>query len=396
VSPSTARTLGEWLANPDWLRAPEIVIPCLAVEGRVSLLSGREKIGKSTLAAGAASAASRGSDVLGGQVPEPIRSIWYATDERVSDTLRRFDAMGAARDGIVINDKPRTVPELLDALAHDLDDFPDVGVVWVDTLSRILASSGVDPNSSREVEPVIAKLVDCLHGENVAGVLLYHTGKGGREYRGSTAIGATVDDVLTLRKRGQADDDDFDDEAADDGRRLLVQDGRNLRGRIQLSFRDGVYRPYEETSSPRERITDALRINGPVIGHAELTKLAGVRKAAGLHAIAELIAEGAIVESGRNLKLPVAPRERTPPALTFPGSTRFPDAGTAPEPTAEPKVPATSLVGSHFCREGVTETGTDSRRTREVNGVRQILRPTQHGDRWFVAEDHAPTEQTNG
>jgi hypothetical protein len=371
------------------LESPEIVIPYLAVEGRVSLLSGREKIGKSTLAAGAASAASQGSDVLGRAVPEPIRSLWYAVDEHSSDAVRRFKTLGAHLDGIVINDKPRTVSELLTAFERDLDTHDRVGVIWVDTLSRILAVSGVDANSAKEVEPAIAKVVDYLHDQNVAGVLLYHTGKSGREYRGSTAIGATVDDPLTLRKRGQSEEDDFDDDAADDGRRLLVQDGRNLRGRIQLSFRNGLYRLYEETSTPRERIMDALRNNGTVTGRAELTKLAGVRKSVGLRVIPELIAEGAIVESGRNLKLPIAPREPNPRAVAFNGSARFPDAGTAPEPTAEPNDPATSLVGSHFVREGVSETGTDSRPTRMVDGVSQILRPTRHGDFWFDAEDFA-------
>lgn len=364
---STARSLGDWLANTEFLRTPEIVIPSLVVEGRVSLLSGREKIGKSTLAAGAASAASRGSEVFGRPVHDRIRSLWYACDEHVSDAVRRFSTMGAAEDGIVINAAPRTADELLSAITHDLDAFPDIGVVWVDTLSRIFAGSGVDQNSSREVEPVLAQLVDYLHDQNIAGVFLYHTGKGGREYRGSTAIGATVDDVLTLRRRGHVEEDDFDDDDRDDGRRLLVQDGRNLRGRVHLTFSEGVYRLYDETHPPHERIMETLRDHGSATGRAELTKLAGVRKSAGLRAITELIAEGSVIETGRHLTLAVPKparvpvlslaREPTARSAGFPGSARFPEQGTTPEPAAELEFPAASLNGSQLGKEGVTETG---------------------------------------
>jgi hypothetical protein len=301
-TPSTARPLRSWLEDPELLRPPEIVIPHLAVEGRVSLLSGREKIGKSTLVAGAVTAASRGDEVLGVRLADPVRTLWYALDEPVADAVRRFSALGADPEGIVINAEPRTFCDLMVALERDLEAFDDVAVVVVDTFSRVLAVSGVDPNSSREVEPVIAKLVDLFHRQNVSANLLYHTGKGGKEYRGSTAIGATVDEVLTLRKRGQSDEDDFVEDDSDDGRRLLVQDGRNLRGRVQLAFRDGAYNLYEETAAPRDRIMQTIRDHGTVVGRAELVKLSGVRKSAGLKVIGELISSGAIIETGRQLK----------------------------------------------------------------------------------------------
>ena len=341
-SDSGARLLSDWLSNPENLRQPEMVIPHIAVEGCVSLLSGREKIGKSTLAAGAVAAASRGDAVLGVCLPDQRRTLWYTNDERVDFTVRRFQALLANPDGLVINDRPRQFSELLDTLARDLETFPDVGVVVVDTFSRVLAVSGVDPDRSAQVEPVMAKLVDFFHAQNVAAVLLYHTGKPGREYRGSTAIGAGVDEILTLRRRGQSEEDDFDEASSDDGRRLLVQDGRTLRGRIQLTFRDGLYHLFEETSQPRQRIEQTLRDHGTVSGRAELTKLAGVRKQLGLKIIGELIGSGAIVEWGRQL--------RVGSSL----SPQFPDKGTNTEPLQEPLL----MSGSHSGGGGVTETGT--------------------------------------
>lgn len=380
VVESSARFLGDWLADTELLQPPEVVIPHLAVEGRASLVSGREKIGKTTLVAGAVGGASRGEPVLGTPLTDNIRTLWFALDEPVADTVRRFAILGSAHDGILINAEPRTCGELMDALERDLETFPDVGVVVVDTLSRVLATSGIDPNSSREVEPAIARLVDFFHRQNVAAILLYHTGKGGREYRGSTAIGATVDEVLTLRRRGQGEEDDFEEDGSDDGRRVLIQDGRNLRGKLQLTYRNGVYSLYEETSQPREKILAALRDHGVVTGRAELAKLAVVRKSDGLATIRELIGSGHIIESGKNLKLGSS------------GSAEFPQGGTAPEPAREPARP----IGSHSSNPHPAETGTEDRgeawepedprpgKPRRINnGVTEVLRATQHGDRWF-------------
>lgn len=350
---SSARLLRDWLANPELLQLPEITIPYLAVEGRVTLLSGREKIGKSTLVGCAVAAASRGERVLSAPLIQSVSCLWYALDEPVADTVRRFDNLGADVTRIAINDEPRTASELLAALEIDLAHFIGIDLVVVDTLSKLITMSGVEPNSAREVEPIIAGLADFFHRENVSAILNYHTGKGGREYRGSTAIGANVDEVLTLRKRGQAEEDDFDEDSSDDGRRLLVQDGRNLRGRVQLTCVDGVYQLYEDTNSPRTRILDTLRDHGTVPGRAELAKLAGVRKAVGLKIIGSLIAESAIIEKGRSLKVS--------PSFRADGSARFPDEGTAPEPSREPSPPALNLFGSRFRNPPLTEVGTDDR-----------------------------------
>lgn len=378
TEPSTARTLRHWLADPAILTPPPIVVPHLAVEGRVSLLSGREKIGKSTLVGGAIADASQGRDVLGATMVAPVRALWYAIDEPVADAVRRFEALGAEPDGIVINDRPRTISELMAALECDLAAHQDVQVVVLDTLSRMLAVSGVDPNASKEVEPALARFVDFFHARNIAAILLYHTGKGGREYRGSTAIGAVVDEILTLRRRGQVEEDDFDDEVADDGRRLLVQDGRTLRGRLHLTCVGGVYQPYRDSDSLREKLLSALRDHGSARSRAELTKLAGVRKEKGLKEIAAMIAEGAILERTSRLTLPMSPsspispvpsggadRQREPSLGTAtvgassPSSDRFPAGGTGPEPPSGTEHRQVNGVGSRSRNPHPGERGTD-------------------------------------
>lgn len=397
--PSTAHTLEYWLSDPELLRAPLVAIPHLALEGRVTLLSGREKVGKSTLVAGAVARASRGEPVLGVDVPNPVRTIWYALDEPLADAVRRFDALGADPEGVIINSAPRTVTELLSAIESDLRAFDGVDVITVDTLSRILAASRIDANDARQVEPVIAEIVDLCHGENLSAILKYHTGKAGREYRGSTSIGATVDEILTLRRRGQSEHDDFDDDGADDGRRLLVQDGRNLRGRIHLACVNGVYSPYDDAHPPRERILALLSEGTPIKSRSECAKLAHVQKAKGLAILSELIAEGVVVESAGVLRLAdrFPPRaaatalEPLPNASRFRGSERFSERGTTPEPTSGTGSSPTDPTGSRSGTPPSPETGTARarpRRTIERDGreVQQELRPTAHGDVWLDAD----------
>lgn len=302
---SKARTLGELLTNPELLRVPGVVIPFLVVEGRISLLSGREKSGKSTLVAHCLAAASRGNPVLGTAIPRPVKTLWYAIDEPLSDAVRRFAGLRADGSAIILNDTPRTLDELLNALILDLEQHPDVSLVVIDTLSKLIAMAGIDSSSSYELEPFMIRLCERLRAHGVAAILLYHTSKSGKEFRGSTCIGATVDEVLTLRRRGKSEEqEDFDAEPdAADGRRKLVRDGRNLRGDVQLDFVNGVYQLYADTTSPRSNLLNTLRDEGSVSGRSALCRAAGVRKQVGLQLIAALVAEGAITEHGSVLKI---------------------------------------------------------------------------------------------
>lgn len=373
---STARRLGDWLSDKALLIPPDEIIPRLVVSGRVTLLSGREKVGKSTLVAGAVTAASLGAPVLGVALDRPRQTLWYAIDEPIADTARRFESLGADMQRIIINTDPRTQSELLAALDIDLATFAGVDLVVVDTLSRVFSASGVNPNQAHEVEPLLSRLVDFVHSQGVAAILLYHTGKAGKEYRGSTGIGAVVDDILTLRRRGATEEDDFDDDAADDGRRLLVRVGRNLKGRIQLSCVGGVYGIYEDAFPLRTRLLETLRTHDSVRTHADLVKFAGVRKADGMRTVNELIAAGAISNGARGqlrltpfglaelgARVPVVPasfagREPNADNTQFPSSLWFPEGGTDAEPFAEPTASADSTLGSRSVHPPHPEMGT--------------------------------------
>lgn len=338
VRESSARTLGECLN--DLRPPPPVLVPYVAIAGCCTLLSGREKSGKSTLTAQLVADASQGRPVLGVPMPEPVTTLWYAIDESPHDTVRRFAALDADLSRVIVNEHPRTVAELLAHLTADLAKFPDVSLVVVDTLSRLLST--VKANAADQVEPVLWRLVDAFRQHDRAAVLLYHTGKSGMEYRGSTAIGATVDEILTLRRRGEETDDD-DAEEDDDGRRKLVQRGRHLNGRIQLAYTAGRYGLLDDVNPPRERILRALE-DGPAKSRNDLAKRAKGNRKAVLAAIEELYRSGEILETGTGLTL-----ARVVPAASGTSSTgnqsetgpvpRFPPVppvGTSREPVREP------------------------------------------------------------
>jgi len=348
---SPARSLGDLLADPSLLVEPEILIPFLAVTNRTTLLSGREKSGKSTLTAQLVADATRGRDVLGIPIPAPRSVLWYSIDEPLGDTVRRFQGLDADLTRLFISDAPRTREELFSCMSADLSSRPDVSLVVIDTLSRLL--SGVDVNAAEKVEPVIWSLVDFFRQHNVAAVLLFHTGKKGQEYRGSTSIGATVDEILTLKRRGEEDRDDFDsvEDSDDDGRRVLVLSGRTLRDKVQLAYHSGRYGLWDALHPPRERIIEALA-EGPAKTKTELVTRAKVQKKAGLQLIGELIFTGEISETGDGLsltRLRAGNRADTPLGSRFPsvppeGTAREPFAGTSTT-TSEPSVPGIVPLG---------------------------------------------------
>jgi RecA-family ATPase len=72
-------TLAELLRRPELYAEPPIVVPELLFMGRVTLLSAREKFGKTTFSAQLAAALSAGIPFLGDLLPASV-VVWYALD----------------------------------------------------------------------------------------------------------------------------------------------------------------------------------------------------------------------------------------------------------------------------------------------------------------------------
>ncbi len=187
------RTLTEILADPEATKEPEAVIPRLAFAGRLTLLSAREKEGKSTLASAGAAAVSDGARFLGEHgIAGPV--LWVGLEEHTSDTARRFVAFGARPDRVHVVE---LLTDPLSDLAEAVQQTAPVLIV-IDTLSRFAVGLVRDAGSSTEWVPVMAGLTRLARDTGAAVLLLHHAKKDGSGYRDSTTIGAGCDAIFDM------------------------------------------------------------------------------------------------------------------------------------------------------------------------------------------------------
>jgi DNA-binding transcriptional ArsR family regulator len=310
VGPQTLRAL---LARPELLEPPALLIPNVAYRGRVTLLSAREKAGKSTLTAQGVAELSRGGSFLN-QSLEAATILWYAIDEPISDTVRRFQQYGADPDQVhICEDRPTAEQMRADIDATGAD------VVIIDTLTELwsgIIESDRDANDvSRFLRPYVVVARKC----DVALVLLHHTTKVGREYRGSVQLGAGVDVVLTLRQRQTvAWDEEEAEPAPDDGRRVLTGKGRSgIVVDVRLAF-DGIRYTLGDVPLPvRARILRTL-YDAPASGTA-LSQLLGMRKQVVLAELKALQRDGLVEQGPKRYSLTDTGRLAVPTASPLGG-----------------------------------------------------------------------------
>lgn len=210
-----ARTLRECLEDPEILNPPVAVIPFLAWPGRITLIVGREKSGKSTLVGQAAAALSSGGDFLGSLMSEG-RVLWLALDEPTQDLVQRLNRFEANPDTVLVADGEADPKELL----RLVESFAP-GVLVIDCLANLGAGTITEPGNAMQWGEVFGHLRALAKRTGVAIVLIHHSKKDGSGYRDSTAIGAQVDMILTIQPNGDAE----------------TRRGINVKGRLpQRSF----------------------------------------------------------------------------------------------------------------------------------------------------------------
>jgi hypothetical protein len=168
--------------------------------GGLSILAGKPKAGKSTLARGLALAVARGEPWLGWETAKG-RVFYLALEEKRSEVRAHFAAMGGTRDDdvdILVAQAPAdAVLRLREAAQRERP-----ALIIVDPLFRFVrVKDGNDyAEMSRALEPLLALARDT--GAHV--LVVHHLGKGEREgadaILGSTAIRAAVDTSLLLRR----------------------------------------------------------------------------------------------------------------------------------------------------------------------------------------------------
>lgn len=191
---SVAKSLDALCADPTILEPPDMVIPFFAPANRITLLVGREKTGKSTIAAHICSVASRGG-VLMGMTILPMQVLWIGLEEFEGDTARRFAAMKA--NGVNLHLVRSLGANAFAQLKAEIE-LGAPRLVVIDSLSRY-ASELLDENNASAVNALLSPLVDLVHNCGAAVVMLHHaTKKANGEYRGSGAIGAQVDQIIVM------------------------------------------------------------------------------------------------------------------------------------------------------------------------------------------------------
>ena len=187
----TGHLLSELLRRPELLTIPQPAIPYLAWPGLKTLLSAREKTGKSTLALAGAAAASRGASFLTEAIA--AQTVLWVTEEPLGVVVRRARDMGADPDRFVVLTMSLNPAEQLQRAMERWTPQ----IVVIDTLYRY---AGVeDENDAARWLPVFARL-DEITRRDVALLLLVHATKASKrgEYRGSSAIGGHVDLILAM------------------------------------------------------------------------------------------------------------------------------------------------------------------------------------------------------
>lgn len=190
-------TLAELLKqDPELLAPPEPVIQRLAWKGRATLLHSREKAGKSTLVSAAFAALTSGHAFLGWTPDAPARALVFNLEEHRADAAQRAVAFGADPELLYLLG---WTPSPLTTLRRAIREVKPALVV-VDTLASYAEAAAPDSGSSSEWKTVIGPLVRLARDHETALVILHHSTKGTGDYRDSTAIGAEVDMLISMKE----------------------------------------------------------------------------------------------------------------------------------------------------------------------------------------------------
>jgi hypothetical protein len=195
-----ARTLRELRENPELLiPPPQVVAKIGALEGRSLLFAAPDKAGKSTIQAQVCAAISKGHDIFGAPTMKG-KIAWFGLEEHVGDVVRRFDALDADWDNVVII----TQVEGRAGLEAVISDGSFV-YATIDTLVEFASDVVTDPFSSSQWQPLIQGVTHLAHNTNTCIALFHHAAKATGKYRDSSAIGAGVDVICEMNELSDAE-----------------------------------------------------------------------------------------------------------------------------------------------------------------------------------------------
>ncbi len=312
------------------------VITGVAARGHLTMLAGREKTGKSLLVAGFAVAVAHGGGAVAGITCHPGRVLILDAENGTTEVHRRVRMLGLDTDSAesfevyssLGFDLGRDLSELASLIAlHE----PDMVV-----LDSYRSLWGGDENDTAAVARALDPLRRLAHERSVAAVLIHHANRGSGLYRGSSAIGSSVENILLLERRPD-DPDRRRRRLGNNGGCRFARDADDRWLRIDADERLGALfideaAPLEGESSPRpapivEQLTTeiAANMNGTAMSLADVARAVGRDPKDGSvrNALAALLRDGAVSkdDTGRWTRVQGATPPKGPLHLCTPPET---------------------------------------------------------------------------
>lgn len=166
------------------------VIEGIAIARTLTLISGREGEGKSLLAMALAAGVARGESVAGIECQQ-AKVLLVDAENGEYEIHRRVKALGLPSAGVTVVEAEdfhlgRNFAEL-----ESLIELEQPSLVILDSFRSLWP--GGDENDSAAVAAVLDPLRNMLRRQGPAGILLHHVSRAGNNYRGTSAIGASIE-----------------------------------------------------------------------------------------------------------------------------------------------------------------------------------------------------------
>jgi len=181
-------------------------VPGVIPDG-LTIVIGAPKDGKSLFALHLGTAASHGGYFMGSIKVEQREVLYLALEDnerRIKD--RALKQGGLANDKLFI-ETPRSWNGGIENLRKYLKEFPDTGLVMIDTMFKF--SPIEDTNDYGKTYKAISTLQDIAIKQSIPIVLIHHTRKGSAEGEwadagmGSRGINSAADTIILLKRNGK-------------------------------------------------------------------------------------------------------------------------------------------------------------------------------------------------
>ncbi|WP_160140632.1 AAA family ATPase [Blastochloris tepida] len=255
------------LPGPDILaggfQLPEPIIEPWLAAGHVAMLYGKTGIGKTMLSYALATTISKGGEILGWQVPEPKRVLYFDAEMDPAETEGRLRRLSGGElppefrlvSGIRLKNG---LPDLADddgqAWYELLIEQEQADVVFLDNLCSLVTGGSI---SEDEVWLPVQPFLNRLRSKRIGVVVVHHAGKRG-DYLGSSRMTQNMNSVIKVQRANENDVGNV--ELA-----LMFEKGRSIVGadaemkRIKLVSENDLLRwELADEAGPPKRLLDVV------------------------------------------------------------------------------------------------------------------------------------------